>query len=74
MCVSLLLFCQREGQVESGVMTTSTHTGEEKEEAAKGVSVSNSAVLRDPEHRALIFPISHSVLFPRQPTHSHFPT
>ncbi|XP_044052654.1 DNA excision repair protein ERCC-6-like 2 isoform X2 [Siniperca chuatsi] len=29
---------EREGQVESGVMTTSTHTGEEKEEETKGVS------------------------------------
>ncbi|XP_038559899.1 DNA excision repair protein ERCC-6-like 2 isoform X2 [Micropterus salmoides] len=33
---------EREGQVESGVMTTSTHTGEEKEEAAKGVSAAHS--------------------------------
>ncbi|GAA6223154.1 DNA excision repair protein ERCC-6-like 2 [Lates japonicus] len=29
---------EREGQVEAGVMTTSTHTGEEKEEDRKGVS------------------------------------
>ncbi|XP_019958308.2 DNA excision repair protein ERCC-6-like 2 isoform X1 [Paralichthys olivaceus] len=29
---------EREGQVEAGVMTTRTHTGEEKEEGRKGVS------------------------------------
>ncbi|KAI3372762.1 hypothetical protein L3Q82_023219 [Scortum barcoo] len=29
---------QREGQVEAGIMTTSTHTGEEKEAETKGVS------------------------------------
>lgn len=70
-------FCssrQREGQVEAGVMTTSTHTGEEKKEEIKGVSVSNSAVLRDPEHRPLVFPIPHSVFFPRRPTHPPIPT
>ena len=57
---------QREGKVEAGVMTTSTHTGEDKEEGRKGVGVSNSAVLRDPRLRALIFP--------RQPTHTPVPT
>lgn len=66
--------CQREGQVEAGVMTTTTHTGEGKEEEeTKGVGVSNSAVLRDPEHRAPIFPIPHSVFFPRRPTYSSIP-
>ncbi|XP_035514839.1 DNA excision repair protein ERCC-6-like 2 isoform X1 [Morone saxatilis] len=36
---------EREGQVESGVMTTSTHTGEEKEEEeeTKGVSAAHSS-------------------------------
>uniref|UniRef100_A0A665X7B7 Excision repair cross-complementation group 6-like 2 n=1 Tax=Echeneis naucrates TaxID=173247 RepID=A0A665X7B7_ECHNA len=42
---------EREGRMEAGVMTSSTHTDEEKEENRKGVSVSNSDVLRDPEHR-----------------------
>lgn len=64
---------QREGQVAAGVMTTSTHTGEEKEEEdRKGVCVSHSAVLRDPEHRAHIIPIPHFIFFPRQPTRPPF--
>uniref|UniRef100_A0A7N9ATX9 Excision repair cross-complementation group 6-like 2 n=1 Tax=Mastacembelus armatus TaxID=205130 RepID=A0A7N9ATX9_9TELE len=54
---------EREGQVEAGVMTTRTHAGKEEEER-KRISVSNSAILRDPEHRALIFPILHSMSFP----------
>lgn len=60
-CVS---YCQREGQVEAGVLTTSTHSGEEKEEERKRVSVSSSAIFRDPEPRALI---SHSGSFPGDP-------
>ncbi|KAM9360674.1 DNA excision repair protein ERCC-6-like 2 [Symphorus nematophorus] len=40
---------EREGQMESGVMTTSTHTGEEKEEEeAKGVSLSVSVLFKEP--------------------------
>lgn len=35
-CLTRMIL-EREGQVESGVMTTSTHTGEEKEEETKGV-------------------------------------
>uniref|UniRef100_A0A8D3CQV3 Excision repair cross-complementation group 6-like 2 n=1 Tax=Scophthalmus maximus TaxID=52904 RepID=A0A8D3CQV3_SCOMX len=46
---------EREGQVEAGVITTSTNTGEEKEDGGKGVGVSNSAVLTEPEHGALVF-------------------
>uniref|UniRef100_A0A665X6W6 Excision repair cross-complementation group 6-like 2 n=1 Tax=Echeneis naucrates TaxID=173247 RepID=A0A665X6W6_ECHNA len=56
---------EREGRMEAGVMTSSTHTDEEKEENRKGVSVSNSDVLRDPEHRAHVIPIPHSFFFPR---------
>nr|XP_043882381.1 DNA excision repair protein ERCC-6-like 2 isoform X1 [Solea senegalensis] len=36
---------QREGQMEAGVMTTSTHTGEEKAEARKGVSEPGDSAL-----------------------------
>ena len=49
-------------------MTSSTHTGEEKEEEeTKGVSVSNCAVLRDPEHQGtrLLSQAAHSS------SHSH---
>lgn len=73
-CLTCSSFFQREGQVEAGVVTTSVHKGEEKEAETQGVSVSNSAVLRDPEHRALIFPIPHSFCFPRRPTHPSIPT
>lgn len=55
-------------------MTTSIRTDEEKQEEAKGVSVSNSDVLGDPEHRALIFPIPHSLSFPKRPTYPPIPT
>lgn len=65
--------CQREGQVEAGVMTTSTHTGEEKQDETNRVGVSNSAVLRDPEHRAHIVPIPHSLFLPKWPTHPPIP-
>ncbi|XP_029295210.1 DNA excision repair protein ERCC-6-like 2 isoform X2 [Cottoperca gobio] len=38
---------EREGRVEAGVMTSSTHTGEEKEEETKGVSESGDSPSTD---------------------------
>lgn len=57
---------QREGRVEAGVMTSSTHSGEGKEEeTTKEDGVSSSAVLRDPEHEGTHLPIAHSAFSPR---------
>lgn len=55
--------------MEAGVVTTSTHKSEEKTE---GIAVSNSAVLRDPEHTELISTrLSHpSICLLSQAAHS----
>ncbi|CAJ1069007.1 DNA excision repair protein ERCC-6-like 2 [Xyrichtys novacula] len=46
-CLTRMIL-EREGQVESGVMTTSTHTGEEKEEEVKGASELDQHPSTDP--------------------------
>uniref|UniRef100_A0AAQ4PE35 Excision repair cross-complementation group 6-like 2 n=1 Tax=Gasterosteus aculeatus aculeatus TaxID=481459 RepID=A0AAQ4PE35_GASAC len=56
---------EREGRVEAGVMTSSTHSGEGKEEeTTKEDGVSSSAVLRDPKHEGTHLPIAHSAFSP----------
>lgn len=68
-----VLSCQREGEVEAGVVTTRTHGGEQKEGETKADGVSSCAVLRDTGHGSLIFPNPFAVSSPKWPAHALIP-